>query len=360
MLAACSSGEPNDAAKMDSGGTGDAGADVATDTFASPYEVTILDRARIGSDSKGENFHSVAGSVDFAGPYASATLIVELDTTCFPFEKWQDNPPPAGHNWPADCDAFDRLVSVSLDPPVAPKTEPPAIEMIRAVTPFGGPLTMEADITDLANARTGARTLQAHISTWSDASGQVTGANGGWFVTTRIKFVPGQGRQVLAAKPLFNASQSKPAPPNSLGFEIPPGTVDAKIEYRVTGHGGSSSPSCLGPAEEFCIRNHDLYVDGDLVQSLIPWRDDCDTLCTLAHQGPSSGGFDYCVENPCGAIPSVKAPRANWCPGSVTPPIVVNSPNLLTPGNHDFGWKIADVADGGSWRVSATLYAYGE
>ena len=40
------------------------------------------------------------------GAYAQATLIVDLASTCFPFESAAA--PPAGQNWPADCDAFDR------------------------------------------------------------------------------------------------------------------------------------------------------------------------------------------------------------------------------------------------------------
>jgi hypothetical protein len=358
LLASCSTESNTDGPPK--GTTTDAGSDVAADVVAAPYQLTVLDNARIGSDSAAANFQRADGPVEFTTTYAEAKLIVDLESTCFPFEKWQTNPPPAGHNWPADCDAFDRLVSVSLDEPTAPSTDPPALELIRAVTPFGGPLRLEADITDIANARPGTHTLTTHISTWSDAAGQVSGAAGGWNVTVRIELVPGAGRRVLSAQPLFNGNQTKPSPKNTIGFEIPAGTTDARIEYRVTGHGASSSPGCGGPAEEFCVRTHDLYLDGTMVQSLSPWRDDCDALCTIAHQGPQSGGFDYCTENPCGAIASVRAPRANWCPGSMTPPIVVTAPSLLDAGSHDFGWKIADVADGGSWRVSATLYAYGD
>jgi hypothetical protein len=91
----------------------------------------------------------------------------------------------------------------------------------------------------------------------------------------------------------------------------------------------------------------------------VPWRDDCDTLCTLAHQDNANGGFDYCKENPCGAIASVKAPRANWCPGSETPPFSWDLPGLRSEGKHGFRWQIDGEAQGGSWRLSAVYFAFG-
>ena len=117
---------------------------------------------------------------------------------------------------------------------------------------------------------------------------------------------------------------------------------------------------CIGPAEEFCKRTHDILIDGTKVQTIQPWRTDCATLCTITHYGPVNGGFDYCQENPCGAISSVKAPRANWCPGSMTDPNMWETPELGTPGQHTFQWTISTVASGGLWAVSATYFAYGD
>jgi len=55
----------------------------------------------------------------------------------------------------------------------------------------------------------------------------------------------------------------------------------------------------------------------------------------------------------------VRAPRANWCPGSVTPPFLLQGPAIDAPGPHDLGFRIPALAEGGSWKVSATFLAYG-
>jgi hypothetical protein len=38
---------------------------------------------------------------------------------------------------------------------------------------------------------------------------------------------------------------------------------------------------------------------------------------------------------------------------------VFERPELNVAGKHSFGWQITDVADGGSWRISATFFAFG-
>jgi hypothetical protein len=74
-----------------------------------------------------------------------------------------------------------------------------------------------------------------------------------------------------------------------------------------------------------------------------------------ARLGPAPTG-SYCEQNPCGDILSVRAPRANWCPGSETPPLAYGG--TLSTGNHTFAFSISSIA--GQWRVSATVYAYGD
>jgi hypothetical protein len=366
FLSACSSEESSDGASggSSSGGSGgSAGAsDAGSDASLQPYQIPAFDAVRIGSDSNQPNFQEASTEIDFGtGPFEKVTMIVDLESTCFPFEKWQANPPPSGQNWPADCDAFDRNFELYLDQPKAPATEPPGLELERAITPFGGPLHLEVDVTDVANGLPGKHDLSVHISTWSDGAGQVSGSNGGWNVSAHFEVKPGTApRNVLKVVSLFNGSQSSSDPLPALGFEVPEGTTSNRLEYRVTGHGGASTAGCSGPAEEFCIRTHALFVDGSVITDFVPWRDDCATLCTIAHTDIIGSGFDYCTENPCGSIASVEASRANWCPGSETPPFLVDAPALSTPGAHDFSWTINEVAEGGTWRISATYFAFGD
>lgn len=353
------------------GGTGGSGGSAGSDSGSADgpteapaaFTAPAFAEVRIGSDSSKPNFQQATADIDWGpGPFSKVTLVADLGTTCFPFDSWKDNPPPTGHNWPADCDAFDRNYEFRLDPPADPAAGPPSLELVRAITPFGGPLHTEVDVTDVANALPGKHRLLVGISTWSDSSGQVSGANGGWFVSAHFDVVPGPPpRNVLAARSLFDGNVTSAEPMAPLQFEVPEGTTSTRLEYRVTGHGGvTGAPGCgLQPAEEFCLRTHALLADEVFFTDFMPWRDDCEKLCTLAHQGPDGGGFDYCAENPCGAISSVKAPRANWCPGSITPPFDVVVPGFATPGPHSFRWQISDVASGGSWRVSATFFAFG-
>ncbi len=328
-----------------------------------PYTLTAFDSVRIGSDSSQPNFQKVTAMIDLHdGPFASATLVVDLSSTCYPFTNWTSDKPPAGQNWPADCDAFDRNFEFTLDEPAA-AGDPPAIELMRAITPFGGPEHQEIDITDVANGRPGVHALQVDIPTYSDSAGMVSGSNGGWTVSASLSMTPGKApKKVLAVVPLFNLSQDATTAPPVAQLTVPAGTVSSRIEYRATGHGGASDPSksCSGPAEEFCRRTHHVLLDGSELQTdLVPWRDDCASLCTAAqYTFPGGMPFTYCMENPCGDMNSVKAPRANWCPGSLTPPIVWDGPTV--PGAHQLTYSIDGVFAGGNWRLSAVYFAFAD
>src|SRR5688500_4973109 len=175
----CSS---DDAGRAPAGTGGSAGAtdgaaggdiDAGVETGPAAYAVPVFDAVRISSDAAQTNFQQAAAEFDFGtGPFTKVTLVVDLGTTCYPFDSWKDNPPPAGQNWPADCDAFDRNFELSLDPPADEKIGPPALELVRAITPFGGPLHLEVDVTDVANGRPGKHQLRVVIPTWSDAAGK--------------------------------------------------------------------------------------------------------------------------------------------------------------------------------------------
>ena len=356
----------------DAGGDRGPGTDLGTDAEPDaelpppmPFERVLLDRARITSRGDDANFHNVRSPLDFGrGPFAQATLTIDLDTTCFPFEQWRDDPPPAGHNWPPQCDAFDRNFEVAIDDPEV-EGDPPGFEVMRAITPFGGPSRHVIDLTDFANARPGLHRVRVHVTTYSDGAGQVSGSDGGWFITATLAVTPGTPpRPVTAVIPLFDGWIGEADRPENLPFTVPPGTTEARVEYRVTGHGGGAPragiDNCIGPAEEFCQRQHIVYFDARREPPFIPWRTDCAEGCTRAIAPEFIGGFEYCAENPTGSIRSVEAPRANWCPGALTPPYTFSPAAWLTPGPHSFAFDVLDIHPEGRWRVSALVYLYGE
>jgi hypothetical protein len=340
-----------------SGASGEAGASSV------PLGTPILERVSLSS-SEASTFHQTAfAPMDFGTePVARATLHIQLESPCFPFEGWKTQTTSPGHFWPDACDAFDRhfLISMDGEDGGVGNGKAPGFELTRAITPFGGPLAFDTDLTDLVNGLPGEHTLRVEIPTYGDPEGKVTGSAGSWIVSASLLLEPGPApREVLAAVPLVYSPQTS-ATPEPFTFETPEGTTSARIEYRATGHGQASAslPACIGPAEEFCRRTHTLSVDDTKVAEFDPWRTDCATLCTLTQNDSGNGIKQYCAENPCGAIQSVRASRANWCPGSVTPPFVVEDASLATPGEHQFSLEVDTLAEGGNWLISATFFAY--
>jgi hypothetical protein len=316
----------------------------------------VLDSVVISSDPDAEHFQSASADVDFGeASVASAKLFVKLTSPCFPFSNWLEQGVPAGQRWPARCDAFDRGLSVSLDD-AEPGATPPGIELMRAVTPFGGPLELEVDVTDVVNGLPGPHRLQLRIDTWSDAEGLVSGSHGEWQASVILETTAGAApRRVLAVVPLVLESQTE-ADAAPVELVVPEGVGSARLDYLVTGHGAVPELSCV--AEEFCRRTHELRLDGHLLEELSPWRSDCASLCTITPNDAGAGPSSYCAENPCGSPDSVRAPRANWCPGSLTPPFAIQNPALLVPGAHELTRSIQGLREGGQWRVSATYFAF--
>lgn len=357
LLVGCES-KPIASEPMASAGGSEGGEAVGGAPNAEPQTLRVLDAATISSNPDDENFQQVSGQVDFGEvPVSSAVLRIELDSPCFPFSRWLEQGVPEGQRWPARCDAFDRGLSVTLDDEGAERSEP-AIELVRAVTPFGGPFELEVDITDVVNGLPGPHRMRLGIDTWSDAEGLVSGSAGEWIGSIEVVLTPGEPpRRVLAVTPLVLGLQTT-VEAEPIELVVPDDVGSARIDYRVTGHGGVGDPQCLGPAEEFCRRRHELRLDGELLAELSPWRSDCDLLCTVVENDVAAGPASYCSENPCGDPRSVRASRANWCPGSATPPFALSSPLLTTAGSHELTRTVEGLREGGQWHVSATYFAF--
>ena len=326
---------------------------------AGPASILVLDRAVIHSRGTDNVQHALA-AVDLGpGPWARATLILDLDSPCYPYERWQTDPPPEGQFWPADCDSATRSLEISFDPPTG-FGAPPPFEVERAATPFGGPEHLVVDVTDFANAFPGAHTLDVYIPTMASTDGTVSGSAGSWTVTVRLETTPGPApRHVLGALVLENGTFNRGDDPHTVAVSIPDGVTAARLEYRATGEGNTAYFGGCGSGEDFCQRTHHLQVDGVEIAAPTPWRTDCDKECTVAHQGPAGRGFDYCLENPTGSYITVPKPRANWCPGTDTPPMTFDPTGLHAPGSHSFSYTIDGINTSGWWRVSAVLYLFG-
>jgi hypothetical protein len=262
---------------------------------------------------------------------------------------------------------FDRLMYFEIDP-AATGTIAPGTQVFRAITPYGGPLEKTVDITDFANVQRGPHRLRSFIGTWVDDAGQISGAQGGYFLTVEIAAEPGPPpRAALAVIPLWSGWVQKNTALADLPLTLPEGTKRAELSYLVTGHGGGEDPSaaCVGAADEFCRRTHHLFADDAALKpegypgaAFVPWRDDCGSLCTPAQGHPMMG--QYCRENPNRAATSVTAPRANWCPGDDVAPIIAPLPAASsTPGSHRARFAIDGIHVDGRWQVALVVYTYG-
>jgi peptide-N-glycosidase F-like protein len=125
-------------------------------------------------------------------------------------------------------------------------------------------------------------------------------------------------------------------------FNVPDSIDNLKLFYTSTGHGG------WGGGDEFNPKLNEIFIDGEKVFSFIPWRSDC---ATYRLYNPSSGNFGN-------GLSSSDLSRSNWCPGTLTPPSIINLDSLKA-GNHIIEIVIDQGEDEGSsfshWGVSATL-----
>lgn len=114
------------------------------------------------------------------------------------------------------------------------------------------------------------------------------------------------------------------------------------LRYIATGHGGWEN------GDEFVPKEHELYLDQQLVQKWIPWRTECGSYRLY---NPASGNF-------MNGLSSSDLSRANWCPGTVTNPIYIPLGSLKA-GTHEIEIKVPQgKPEGGSfsyWNVSGVL-----
>ncbi|MBW3517720.1 GLPGLI family protein [Flavobacterium sp. NKUCC04_CG] len=128
-------------------------------------------------------------------------------------------------------------------------------------------------------------------------------------------------------------------------FELQKAVNNAQLRYITTGHGGWKA------GDEFNAKENKIFVDGKLVHSVIPWREDCGSYRLM---NPASGNFKN-------GLSSSDLSRSNWCPGTVTYPMSVGLGDLAA-GKHKIQIRINQGDSQGSsfsyWNVSGVLIGY--
>jgi hypothetical protein len=228
----------------------------------------------------------------------------------------------------SNCDPWDRIGNVTIEA-VGAGGETVTVELVKFITPFGNSRTYTSDLSAYGPLLRGRKTVRAYISTYV----------GRWTVTLKLRFRRATlNPAVVATYPLFfSQSVRTENADTTLTLDLPVGGR-AKLAYRATGH-NVRGRNC----DEFCKKAHEIYVDGVLVETVVPWRDDCEQLLTV---------------NRCGLPQSVRSSRAGWCPGDIVEPTYIDL-GELSPGRHTFRIRLLNVEpNGGYWRVSLDLRVY--
>lgn len=125
-------------------------------------------------------------------------------------------------------------------------------------------------------------------------------------------------------------------------FTLESGIKNAQLRYITTGHGG------WGGGDEFLPKKNTIILNGKEVFSFVPWRQDCGSYRLF---NPASGNFNN-------GLSSSDYSRSNWCPGTLTNPIMIDLGDLQK-GTHTLQVKIPQGApEGGSfsaWNISGIL-----
>jgi len=125
-------------------------------------------------------------------------------------------------------------------------------------------------------------------------------------------------------------------------FTISDSIGNLQLLYTSTGHGG------WGGGDEFNPKLNQIFIDGELIYSITPWRTDC---ATYRLYNPASGNFGN-------GLSSSDLSRSNWCPATLTPPQIIEL-DKLGEGKHTIEIIIDQGEDSGGsfnhWSVTGVL-----
>jgi GLPGLI family protein len=239
----------------------------------------------------------------------------------------------------------------------------PALELMRFFTPFGIKQYNHINLKDknwhdIVSYRQDISELHSQMSEKELWIGVFIGNydGGGHKVDLEITVHPGEKRPFMfdQALPLFNTTNLMEMAGQNYGtlfedekgllfeFDLETPLKNAHLRYVVTGHGGWEN------GDEFVPKTHEIILNHQMIQKLIPWRSDCGSYRLY---NPASGNFNN-------GLSSSDYSRSNWCPGMVTFPIMIPLGDL-NAGKHQIQIKIPQgKPEGGSfsaWNISGVL-----
>jgi hypothetical protein len=227
---------------------------------------------------------------------------------------------------PTACDPLPRVATVRVGVDGGGE-----LELLRAVTPFGGDADWTEDVTDFASLFTWTHPVSVTLDT----------AEGAFEISLSMIFEPGPPpRDVLEIIPLFDATDFTAASDSPVELaRMPAGVGSAAVHYRFTGHSTTGS-GC----DETCERAPSISIDGTPRLELSPWRTDC---------------ASFVAANPGGEPSVVSLDRSGWCPGDLVHPGISDVTPWLTGLDLVFDMEIPEIdPTTGTWRASAALVLY--
>jgi hypothetical protein len=243
------------------------------------------------------------------------------------------------------------------------QTFEPALELMRFFTPFGIHQYNHISLKDktwhdVVSYRQDISEIHSEMSEKELWIGVFIGNydGGGHKVDLEITIHPGEKRPFMFdhALPIFNTNNIMEMAGQNYGtlfedekglyfeFELSKPMTNVHLRYIATGHGGWEN------GDEFVPKTHEILLNNQLIQQIIPWRTDCGSYRLF---NPASGNFNN-------GLSSSDYSRSNWCPGTITYPMMIPIGNL-DAGTHKIQIKIPQgKPEGGSfsaWNISGIL-----
>jgi hypothetical protein len=288
---------------------------------------------------------SADGKVRPADPWTrlgSMTIAVDRSSPLAPTSQPSTPPPRPSATAPSTQpdDASDREYPVTTVVPE--ETGEAEIEIMRFVTPFGGPATYTADLTAFAPLLAGKTCLRVWISTWKKPA---------WKVTLTLAYSEaGAGyRRPIFAQPIFNSEVNAERRALRAQIMIPRGVSRPRLHVLSTGHATDGAGG-----DEFISRTHVLRIDG---QEAARWRPWSELGGPLRDINPTSGRTEIDGRE----LWASDLDRSGWHPGLLVEPQRIPLPEL-SAGEHVIelevqGIRPKDQSGYGYWRISAVVVA---
>src|SRR6185503_6084241 len=219
------------------------------------------------------------------------------------------------------------------------------LELVRFITPFGGPASYTQDVTSLAPMLKGRAVLRLSLGTIVKPA---------WKVTVTLQYSSegaGYRRPVWAEYVIQNDHIAAETGRIKAKVEVPPGLVRPRLRIITTGHATDGTGG-----DEFVTRTHVLRIDGLEVARWRPWTEEGGSLRKF---NPMSDRWTIQGRE----LWSSDLDRSGWRPGQVVEPLMIPVPELAPGRAHTLELEILNIrpkdqlGNHGFWRVRVAAVA---